>query len=486
MTEIQDYLDERRQSAADIRTAEIVRRVDAVYYEVRDIRTQGLFLASKLNREAEYTVGTWVKIVASGASGLTQGGGYVILCPAEAEQRGQTGAAASDQTTFLEPVILNMIPDPAEITIGETTPVQVDIYGIGLTEAPEYSTGDIVDDSAPVITDEQITLQLVAPSGTEGEYDLTIHGHTFERSLRLRPVTPVPFDAVWAMNDAGDLFKINGSTLAIITSFSPAVPDGHVGLAADATKIYARGWDRLQRIDRATDTRDFDNDVTGTAEYASGSRLVLNAGTLQCPTDAGRIVTTDLNGNGESFEALPTAHAIADIIILGGQRYVLQGTTPNVVRRDDGGGSWTTLPINFGANWVTGDATDLYISTANVRVVKVDRASFTQVAFCDLGNSTRGVLMSGGYIYALTVSTVNGSQLHRIDPATMTELDSVVLTIGAGAGTEMVEEMTEINGTGYALSRLGTIFRIDLPTLTIEQSAGALIGAAVYAPIIAL
>lgn len=234
--ELANVLGERQKSAADDRLAAIVERNSDGTYKVRFLLSGAIVTASKANPFDEFNTGTWVIVVQLGASGLAVGAGYSIISRAPRENRGLAAAPLEDEILYDGAVVLSVEPHPVVLETGGPAE-EVKIYGRGFLSAPSYGHAEIDDDSAPVVTPDEITLSVKATLlATPGLYELNVEGITVDdvfEIVRAQPKAMLSFAELEVPSASADPYVIQSATSASTsdsqTSLTVTVPSIQAG-----------------------------------------------------------------------------------------------------------------------------------------------------------------------------------------------------------------------------------------------------------------
>lgn len=200
MNETREYLDHNAKETADSITGEIIERTADGTYRYRDVRT-GAERFATANLGDDFTPGSRVRIDSVSASRGTIGSQDTILTRAPREQRGLSATTPAEERAGAgRTVILSVSPDPLIIQAGGDPGAQT-FTGIGFESQPatyvsSYEGGpnpDVSDDSAPVVSDTSVAMNIVADvASPRGTFDAIVNGARARGALQILRPPPAP------------------------------------------------------------------------------------------------------------------------------------------------------------------------------------------------------------------------------------------------------------------------------------------------------
>lgn len=158
----------------------------------------GETVRARLATNAPIAAGQSVIVSRPDGSGRSRNTGYTVIQAANSSP--DSAPPIEEVTQRVGASITSIDPNPAIMEGGET--VAIVVRGIGFTTvpafqtAPSYGSPDLTDDSAPVMTDTQIDLSVIAdPAIVPGDYSLTIGTLRTEPTyfqVSEAPIPPLP------------------------------------------------------------------------------------------------------------------------------------------------------------------------------------------------------------------------------------------------------------------------------------------------------
>lgn len=481
---------DRAQRIADskTRTATVVRRRDEITYIVEDVLTKQQYWAAVANPQDSFTPGTRIK---TERHTTVTGSGHTIMMRAPEEQRGVALVPREATSDFSRVFVSSVVPYPVRLGIGDTVPQELEIRGYNLSQPPTYEAAEIVDDTAPVITQSLITCSLVAQTGCAvGLWNLVVHGKIFYDAIETYEMPPF-----WiylsgyqsAATHTPSIVKINPNTWVSDQAYQGAAD----GTTKRCLLGIASGSGKVRSIVRKSGTNQMwlliaDQAGSGVSEIGPVANIELPTGSHTIAWNGS--VTALCCRNGAAYELVSVTDAGARTVIAtlpayyhqiywDGTYYWIIGVDQSLARVTTGGSiTYHTGPgsaINDGSPGLVHSGNWLYVAQPDDQAVRrVNRSTVADDSLADLsGFLPRHLAIVGNFLYASYSAAVgNEKGIKKINLSTLAVVGTVITTTGVGNFLGGLSASPD-GATLYAvIDATDKIHEIDLSTFTLTAT----------------
>lgn len=491
-----DISEQRTKRIADVRYGDVVQRNSDGTYDVRLLTSQQTVRATKANPQDEFSAGTRVVLSNLSASRLAVGGGWVIISRAPQEQKGLTGLARANQLIQRSTVILGVDPSPVVLEQGGAA-VSATIYGKNMTLAPSsYGTSEISDDTAPVISNEEVTIDIVASASAPlGNHGLTIHGVTIPDAIQVvegedNPVLWITYgrrDTSGTVDTPG-MCALDVATLTVTRGpftgnsigSAQAAASNPIIIGANAYCLFIHaGTNQVSRLEAPIASGAGSYTALGANEshVGAGSQLI-DDGTGILHLGANATWGTGLNRaplSGTGVTQLYATSRYGRGVYGDGSHYYLApvGSVHSASRINAALDTEEAIAISVEVVQAIGNDDYVFMrqfaSGGSIYRVAKSGLAVTSLAYAS-GHTPYAMVLHGNYLFVLVYQTTTKAYIDKIDISTMTSVDTLEWTYAA-LGSNFPNLMIQRNGRAWIFKRpisgaVAQLAIVNLDTMT--------------------